>query len=52
MPGYCGSYPLHDAIQTGNISFPNLLISHGAHVNVREPFRQQTPLHWVRHVIM
>ena len=45
-PGYCGTYPLHDCIQTGDIDFPNLLLSHGAHINVREPFHEQTPLMW------
>ena len=45
-PGYCGTFPLHDCIQTGDIDYPNLLLSHGAHINVREPFHEQTPLMW------
>ena len=46
QPGYCGTFPLHDCIATGQIDFPNLLISHGAYVNVKEPNYQQTPLMW------
>lgn len=44
MPGYNGTFPLHDVVYSGSVEIAKLLLSHGAYVNVYEPYNYQTPL--------
>jgi ankyrin repeat protein len=44
MPGYNGTFPLHDCVYGGSAEIAQLLLAHGAYVNVYEPYLYQTPL--------
>lgn len=52
MPGFNGSYPLHDCVhggsidRTGCLEIASMLIAQGAYVNVYDPYNYQTPLMW------
>ena len=46
QPGYNGTFPLHDVVYSGSAEISQLLLSHGAYINVYEPYNYQTPLMW------
>ena len=46
LPGALGTLPLHDVVNSGSLDIAHELISHGAYVNLKEPYNNQTPLMW------